>query len=329
MDWRLPLALEKALENIFTLKSRPLLDPLIVHVGNLKQAREVTKYWPPLADSLAKEFWPGPLTLVMEKAKEILPLITAGLNTLALRMPKHPLTLELIRQMNTPLAAPSANRFGHMSPTRIKHVERDLIPEMKKQKYSKPIKALNGGPCTLGLESTVLQIQVEFLKKEGQGKLKSMEIKSYSLEILRPGPITQEEIQTLLKKKGFQAQWKKKERKEKNSHRDLPFRSPGQGDSHYAPYIPFVLCKEVPQNRHKKEWATHFQLSSSLCWPVELTLSEDPVEAARELYSKMRFLEENASEGDVLFFIFQPKIHRGEKWQAVLDRIQKAAHLHI
>ena len=312
---------EKALKNVFNLKSRPLLDPLIVHVGNLKQAKEITKNWSPLADALGECFWPGPLTLVMEKAKSISSLITANRNTVAIRMPQHPLTLRLINKLGIPLAAPSANRFGHISPTLIEHVEQDLVPEIRKQKKTKPLLALDGGPCALGLESTVLQIE-HFTSSEQK--------ESYLLDILRPGPIPQGKIQTLLEKKGIQAQWKTTQKRtgqassQKANQKNLPLCSPGQMDSHYAPNIPFVLCKETPQEKHQKEWATYFQLSSPLCRPVELILNANPVQAAQELYGKMRAIEEKASQQDVMFFVFRQEVHQGEIWQAILDRIQKA-----
>ena len=303
-----PINSEKALKNVFALKSRPLLDPLIVHIGHLRQVHEVTKHWFSLADVLAKRFWPGPLTLVMEKAGPISPLITANLSTVALRMPQHPLTLKIINECGIPLAAPSANRFGHISPTLLEHVERDLVPEMKKQKKQKTLWAVDGGPCDLGLESTVLQIKPSL----SLNSLKKVEV--HPLTLLRPGPIGQSEIQTFLEKKGFQIQWESFQASSSQGGNQPSFRAPGQMQSHYAPHIPFVLCREAPQENHQKEWTSYFDLSSS-CRPVELTLSADPVQAAQELYGKMRLIEEKASPEDVMFFVFLPKVHRSEKWR--------------
>ena len=270
---------ERALKNIFLLKSRPLSDPLIVHVGNLTQAHEVTKEWSPLAEALAERFWPGPLTLVMEKASSVSPLITAQLNTLALRMPQHPLTLKIINELGVPLAAPSANCFGHVSPTLLEHVERDFLPEMKKLKKIQTLWAVEGGACTFGLESTVLQMKPPF-------SLKGRTV--YPLALLRPGPLGQKEISLFLEKAGFQIQWESKEvffprRREKklgaspdtspNASPDTPnaspdacpsLLSPGQMESHYAPRIPFVLCRGAPQEKHLKEWADYFCLSPLL-----------------------------------------------------------------
>lgn len=139
---------EKAIRRIFEIKQRPLFNPLIVHLHAIDQVSEIAREFPPKAKLLADKFWPGPLTLVLKKQPGVLELITAGKDTVAIRIPNHPVTLELLRRLPFPLAAPSANPFNRISPTRSAHVEayfKDTI-EM----------VLEGGDCTRGIESTII-----------------------------------------------------------------------------------------------------------------------------------------------------------------------------
>src|SRR5919201_1890334 len=110
-----------AVRKIFEIKGRPPTSPLIVHVESSEMAREVAADWPPLADKLAREYWPGPLTLILRKRPAISDEVTAGLPTVGLRVPRHPVALELIRAAGVPIAAPSANRFTQLSPTTPEH----------------------------------------------------------------------------------------------------------------------------------------------------------------------------------------------------------------
>lgn len=137
-----------AVARIFEAKRRPSFDPLIVHVADRAMLLRVAREVPPQVEPLMEKFWPGPLTLVLPKAEAVPGIVTSGLPTVAVRMPAHPVALELIRQAGLPIAAPSANPFGYLSPTRAEHVERmlgeavDLI--------------LDGGPTLYGVESTIL-----------------------------------------------------------------------------------------------------------------------------------------------------------------------------
>jgi L-threonylcarbamoyladenylate synthase len=135
-----------AVERIFAAKGRPHASPLIVHVDSVEMARTLAAEWPAQADLLAARFWPGPLTLVVFKDRSIPDVVTAGLPTVGLRIPAHPLALELIRAAGVPIAAPSANRFTELSPTAAAHVPplADLV--------------LDGGPARVGIESTVLSL---------------------------------------------------------------------------------------------------------------------------------------------------------------------------
>jgi L-threonylcarbamoyladenylate synthase len=150
-----------AVGKIYALKGRPATSPLIVHVAGIEQARELAAEWPEEAERLAREYWPGPLTLVVPKKVEIPDEVTARLNTVGLRVPRHPVALELLRAAQVPIAAPSANRFTQLSPTTAQHVREAFGEET-------PF-LLDGGRCEVGLESTVIAVT-----KDG-------------LEVLRPG----------------------------------------------------------------------------------------------------------------------------------------------
>ncbi|MFN1834037.1 L-threonylcarbamoyladenylate synthase [Balneola sp. MJW-20] len=188
---------EEAVKKIFELKGRPSDNPLIVHVSDLTQLRELASNVPDIANTLAKAFWPGPLTLILPKTDRVPDLVTAGLDTVALRMPDHPLAIALIRSVG-PLVAPSANISGRPSPTSSKHVRDD---------FGDRIPVLDGGDTQLGLESTVLDLS-------GAQPL-----------ILRPGAIGPEEIR---ERTGIKVIYD-------DSDSDLKPRSPGQKYTHYKP----------------------------------------------------------------------------------------------
>jgi L-threonylcarbamoyladenylate synthase len=136
-----------AVERIFTAKRRPRTSPLIVHVDTIEMARGLASEWPAAAETLVRHYWPGPLTIVLPKRASIPDNVTAGLPTVGLRMPAHPLALELIRAAGVPIAAPSANRFTELSPTLAGHIPEALADYV-----------LDGGPARVGIESTVLSL---------------------------------------------------------------------------------------------------------------------------------------------------------------------------
>jgi L-threonylcarbamoyladenylate synthase len=150
-----------AVRKIYELKGRPANSPLIVHVANIEQARELASEWPEAAERLAREYWPGPLTLVVPKKDNVPGEVTAGLRTVGLRVPRHPVALGLLKAAGVPIAAPSANRFTQLSPTTAQHV-REAFGEQTPY-------LLDGGACEVGIESTVIAVT-----KDG-------------LEVLRPG----------------------------------------------------------------------------------------------------------------------------------------------
>ncbi len=139
-----------AVARIFAAKGRPATSPLIVHVDSLEMARSLAREWPEAAERLAARFWPGPLTLIVKKQPHVPDEVTAGLDSVGLRMPAHPLALELIEAAGVPIAAPSANKFTELSPTTAEHVRESLGDAVDA--------ILDGGACTVGIESTVLSL---------------------------------------------------------------------------------------------------------------------------------------------------------------------------
>lgn len=190
----------KAVRKIFDVKGRPLIDPLITHYKSADEAFSHVQE-SELAEKLASEFWPGPLTMVLEKLPTIPDLVTAGLQSAAIRVPSQPLMRALLHKLDFPLAAPSANPFGYVSPTRPEHVSRTLGSEIAA--------ILDGGSCQHGIESTVLD-----LRDRGR------------IQILRPGPICAEKIESLL---GLKISCSLGGSSEKAQA------SPGQLSKHYSP----------------------------------------------------------------------------------------------
>lgn len=159
----------EAIARVFATKGRPADHPLIVHCLDREQARGWTTGWGPWGERLAATFWPGPLTLVVAATDQVLPAVTGFQPTVGLRVPAHPVARELLRRFGKPLAAPSANRFGRVSPTTAAHV-RDEFPD-------RDLLVLDGGPCEVGIESTIVD-----LSRPG------------GMSILRPGVITAEQL---------------------------------------------------------------------------------------------------------------------------------------
>lgn len=282
------IRLEAALKKIFAVKERPLFDPLIVHVKDVEQARSLTSSWPAIYDELAKKFWPGPLTLVTPKqSKKVSDLITAGLPSVALRCPRHPLALEILRAAG-PFAAPSANRFGKTSPTAAAHV----IEEFKNQ-----VGVVDGGPCEKGIESTVV----------GLDSFKAPQV----LRILRPGLIAAPQLTPLAAAYGLSVEIAPSTA------------SPGHLPHHYQPEVPLVLLKNRVWNTDTETILRetfpgehrHFEL---------LTLPASLTESARRLYSELRKLSKDLDTVIVWQWMeFIPE----EEQAALLDRLTRAASL--
>lgn len=202
-----------AVERIFAAKGRPFNDPLIVHISDEQMLSELTSSLPEQVKPLVDTFWPGPLTLILPKSSRVPSLVTAGLETVAIRMPEHPIALALIRAAGAPIAAPSANRFKHVSPTTAQHAFADLngcVPLI-----------LDGGPTRVGVESTVLDLC------------------SLVPTILRPGGISMEALRSVLLGVQLASDLKNKTGGEETAME--AHKSPGQLLIHYAPTTPLIL----------------------------------------------------------------------------------------
>ncbi len=197
---------EKAIAGIFRAKGRPQDNPLIVHISNRDMLRQVVKSVPAQAEKLMDVFWPGPLTIIMEKSDAIPMCVTAGLSTVAVRMPAHPAALSMIEKSGVPVAAPSANLSGSPSTTRASHVIADLSGKVD---Y-----IIDGGPCRVGLESTVLDVTGDVP------------------QILRPGGIGLEALRMVLGEVIYEPALK--------DSREVP-KSPGMKYRHYAPKAELLL----------------------------------------------------------------------------------------
>lgn len=300
--------LPQSIEKIFTTKNRPFFDPLIVHVSSIDMARKLTSDWSPLAHALAEKFWPGPLTLVLPKSNQVSDMITAGLQSVGIRMPQHPVALDVISRLAVPLAAPSANKFGKTSPTMASHVNEEFKDDN--------LFVLDGGPCEVGLESTVLLI------KRGLDR--------FEMSILRAGQITKSDIEKSLEDKNIQFQFVDAVSKAE---------SPGHMKHHYMPKVPLVLNESGQTENEIKEKVkarlpelpdqvdgVKILKPTNLDNLKELVLSSDPTIAARELYAKLR---EIADSGAEVIYFNKKSNHTGEKWEAIFDRLSKAASLII
>lgn len=284
-----------AILKIFEAKKRPFFDPLIVHLPDIDWLARITEIPPEshaLVDALIAKFWPGPLTLVLPRRDIIPDIVTAGLDTVAVRMSAHPVFRSVIERFAKPLAAPSANRFGRISPTTADHVRIELSARI-------PL-IVDGGATTHGIESTIVAVE------------------GASLRILRAGPVTPDDLE------GFAAivspAAKPTERPE----------APGQLKSHYAPRTPLILQTENPHGSSEIGLGPAPK-AGLLAWrfappqhdftAIEiLSPTGDLREAAATLFTKMRRLDEAGL--DVIFAEPVPETGLGI---AIMDRLRRAS----
>jgi L-threonylcarbamoyladenylate synthase len=214
----------KAVRGIYKAKGRPQDNPMIVHVATIKDAKKLAKVFPPKARLLCDRFWPGPLTIILPKAKNVPRETTAGLDTVAIRMPAHRVALELIRKSKTPIAAPSANSSGKPSPTNASHVKADLMGKIHA--------ILDAGPTRIGVESTVIDLTTK------------------TPTILRPGGITIEQLRKVMPDVVTHQPAKEEKRP----------RSPGMKYRHYAPKAKVILVEGPKEGMRKrmKEKVRHY-----------------------------------------------------------------------
>ncbi len=278
----------KAVARIFKVKDRPHFDPLIVHVYSLERALDFVQRVPEKAIILAKQFWPGPLTLVLPR-KDIIPdLVTSGLDTVGIRSPDHPLTRELLRQLDLPIAAPSANPFGYVSPTRPEHINEQLgdqIPYI-----------LDGGQCGIGIESTILGFE------ENQ------------VLVYRMGGLSIEKIEGAIGKVVI-----------RNDTAANPI-APGQLASHYAPRKRLILgniselLKDFGTNDVGILAFTTFFPEVEKKNQIVLSPAANLEEAARNLFSGLRELDKR--DVKVILTEAVPDFGIGK---AINDRLRRAA----
>jgi L-threonylcarbamoyladenylate synthase len=278
-----------AVARLFEVKQRPNFDPLIVHVSDPADLKKLVTKIPSKAKKLIKRFWPGPLTVVLLKKEEVPDLVTAGLPTVAIRMPSHPMALSLIQQAECPLAAPSANPFGYLSPTTAEHVRDQLGDQIDF--------ILDGGPCEVGVESTI----ISFSERRPR--------------LLRPGGAPLEEIESAIGQVEILPRVK-----------DKPL-APGMLPRHYAPRTPILLDWEdenVDFNRDKKIGVLVFQKPR---WSFKfhhievLSKKGDFREAAANLFAAIRRLD--SLHLDLILAETVPEIGLG---RAIMDRLRRASH---
>lgn len=261
---------DKAVERIFTAKGRPQNNPLIVHVSDPRMVYPLVAEIPKQLEPLAKHFWPGPLTLIMKKNGLVPDIVTGGLDTIAIRIPSHPLMLQLIETCGYPLAAPSANTSGAPSPTTAEHVYSDLCGKI-------PL-ILDGGSCEVGLESTILSLTGETPK------------------LLRPGAVTVEQIEKIIGQISIAEGVTR-------PHEGNPD-SPGLSYTHYSPKANLTLF--VGSREDFVAAAKNGGYDHALCFVTEgeacglpyasLGAAENSISAQRLLYSALRELDERKAE---------------------------------
>jgi L-threonylcarbamoyladenylate synthase len=275
-----------AVARIFEVKRRPYFDPLIIHVANPVDVKKLVKEIPSNAKKLTERFWPGPLTVVLLKKEDIPDIVTAGLPTVAIRMPNHSMALALIKECKCPIAAPSANPFGYLSPTTAEHVRDQLGDQVDL--------ILDGGPCPVGVESTILS----FLEEKPR--------------LLRPGGVSLEEIESIIGKV------------EISPIEDRPS-APGMLPKHYAPRTPIILDwskKNLDSYKDKKIGLLAFQEQKNFLkfHQIEvLSKKGDFREAAANLFSAIRRLD--AHHLDLILAETIPEVGLG---RAIMDRLRRA-----
>jgi len=276
-----------AVAHIFKVKNRPAFDPLILHTDRLEKVKQFVRDFPPIAEQLAQAFWPGPLTLLLPKSEQIHDIVTSGLDTVAVRIPQHPVSRNLLEGLDFPVAAPSANPFSYISPTTAQHVNQHLgtkIPYI-----------LDGGPCTVGIESTIVGFPdgIPTVFRKGGLKIEAIE-----------GIIGKVQV---------------------NTHSSSQPTAPGMLNKHYSPKVPMFIGdipKLLAEYEEKSVGVISFQQAYLGESPLQFTLSKkgDFAEAAQQLFAALRALDTLAP--DVIVVELLPEQDLGI---AINDRLRRAA----
>ena len=284
---------ERAVRRIFEAKGRPSNNPLIVHVADVDGARALVSSWPETAQRLADVFWPGPLTLVLPRDARVPDAVTAGLHSVAVRVPAHPVALALIAAARVPVAAPSANRFTGVSPTTAAHVARALGDRVDL--------VLDGGPTSVGIESTVIAL--------GDGET----------TLLRPGIVSEEQIAAIVGPL---------RRAARIDDPDAPRPSPGMLERHYAPRAAVRLSDDPGEiARLARDGARDGRIVGALLrtpLAVEAThvvhLPDEPAAYARRLYATLHALDDLGCD-----LLVVQRVPATDAWAGVRDRLERAA----
>jgi len=279
-----------AVRRIFEAKGRPASHPVIVHLDSPRYLHRWVREVPEGAIKLAEAFWPGPLTMVMPRAAHVHDVVTGGQDTIAIRVPAHPMAQQLLTAFGGGIAAPSANRYGRLSPTRAEHVREELGDSVRL--------VLDGGECQLGLESTIVAFE------------------GATVRLLRPGSVTAGQIRGVVGELAIGAA------------QESP-RVPGTAPAHYAPATPMtivpageidaqadaasgggkriaVLAQRLPLRSHKY-----------VTW---INAGRRPESYGRDLYSNLRTLDRAGCQR-----ILVQEVPEGERWDAIRDRLRRAA----
>lgn len=285
---------EIAVASIFAAKNRPFFDPLILHIGNTNMLNQLVSNVPQNAKKLMDAFWPGPLTFVLPKTKHVPDIVTAGQTSVAVRMPNHPIVLDLLNLIEFPLAAPSANPFGYVSPTSANHVFDQLGTNID---Y-----ILDGGHCKVGLESTI----ISFMDEEHP-------------YILRLGGITKEEIEAIIGPVN------------ENIHQNSNPTAPGQLDQHYSPFCKLKELKNTDTENLQHSTIIFYSPESKKCAQLikqkeilnfkalYFTENNTETQAASNLFSILRDLDSKALSE--VYFEWAPNHGLG---LAINDRLKRA-----
>ncbi len=295
-----------AVARVFEVKERPSFDPLIVHLSspkNLDQVAVVPDELKDLVQRLAEEFWPGPLTMVLPRASVVPDIVTSGLDTVAVRVPSHPVMRGTVKALGHPIAAPSANRFGRISPTSASAVMKELGGKIEL--------ILDAGACSEGLESTIVR---PVLDEKGKP----------AVELLREGPVTREQFRGLVKV------IRKKPAKKEVADENAPV-APGQLTSHYAPGKRLILVSKDEEFQPEDgvrygllSYEGDSVLADSCDWDKVVIMSPGNgrlAEAAVRLFALMRQMDEDP-EIDVIVAEELPENGIGA---AMMDRLRRAA----
>ncbi len=295
-----------AIQNIYLAKERPSSNPLIIHISHMGALTDWAIDIPNTAFQLAKAFWPGPLTLILARHPSVPKIVTGGQESIAIRIPNHPLTLELLERFDGGIAAPSANRYGRISPTTPEHVRTELGPRVD---Y-----ILEGGACTLGIESTIVSLL------DG------------TPSILRQGSISKTDLSSILKQPVHNQQYKKEA-----INRENDLITPGSHLSHYAPITPLYLCEKEKFLETALHWVRNNKRFCALSFSVPakallehgvpddsiakwIAASDNHLMYAQKLYAYLHDFD--ATKSDCILIENPPNT---EAWAAIRDRLQRAA----